>query len=80
MLCMCCNGFQVFHVFFKYFRRMFICVHMYVASVALRCCICCTDYTCVASVCFKCFNYFKRILQVFYLDVAYVCSAHTHMS
>ena len=29
-------------------------------------------YTYVASVCFKCFIYFKRMLQVYYLDVAYV--------
>jgi hypothetical protein len=29
-------------------------------------------YTYVVSVCFKCFICFKRILQVFYLDVAYV--------
>jgi hypothetical protein len=35
-------------------------------------------YTYVASVCLKCFIYFKRMLQVFYLDVAYV-STHTHM-
>jgi hypothetical protein len=26
----------------------------------------------VTSVCFKCFSYFKRMMQVFYLDVAYV--------
>jgi hypothetical protein len=26
----------------------------------------------VVSVCFKCFSYFKRMLQVFYLDVAYI--------
>jgi hypothetical protein len=29
-------------------------------------------YTYVASVCFKCFTYFRRMLQVFYLDFAYV--------
>jgi hypothetical protein len=29
-------------------------------------------YTYVASVCFKCFNCFKRMLQMFCLDVAYV--------
>jgi hypothetical protein len=29
-------------------------------------------YTYVASVCFKYFSYFKHMLQVFYLDVAYV--------
>jgi hypothetical protein len=27
-------------------------------------------YTYVASVCFRCFGYFKRMLQVVYLDVA----------
>jgi hypothetical protein len=32
-------------------------------------------YTYVASVCFKCFSCFKRVLQVFYLDVAYVVMA-----
>jgi hypothetical protein len=32
-------------------------------------------YTYVASVCFKYFSSFKRMLQVFYLDVAYVALA-----
>jgi hypothetical protein len=32
-------------------------------------------YTYVASVCFKCFSCFRRMLQVFYLDVAYVAVA-----
>jgi hypothetical protein len=32
-------------------------------------------YTYVASVCFKCFCCFKRTLEVFYLDVAYVALA-----
>ena len=32
-------------------------------------------YTYAASVCFKCFSCFKRTLQVFYLDVAYVAVA-----
>jgi hypothetical protein len=31
-------------------------------------------YTYVVSVWFKCFSYFKRILQVFYLNLAYVAS------
>ena len=31
-------------------------------------------YLHVASVCFKCFRCFIRLLQVFYLDVAYVCN------
>jgi hypothetical protein len=29
-------------------------------------------YIYVASVCFRCFSCFRSILQVFYLDVAYV--------
>ena len=29
-------------------------------------------YMCVASVCFKCFSYFRGILLVFYLNVIYV--------
>jgi hypothetical protein len=33
-------------------------------------------YTYVTIVCFKYFNYFKRMLQVFYLDVAYVVVAY----
>ena len=32
-------------------------------------------YTCVTSVCFKCFSCFKCMLQVFHLDVAYVAMA-----
>jgi hypothetical protein len=32
-------------------------------------------YTCVASVCFKCFSSFKRMLQVFDLDVTYIAVA-----
>jgi hypothetical protein len=32
-------------------------------------------YTYVANVCFKCFSCFKCMLQVFYLDVAYVAVA-----
>jgi DNA-directed RNA polymerase subunit N (RpoN/RPB10) len=35
-------------------------------------------YAYVVSVCFKCFSCFKRMLQVFYLDVAYV-TVHIHM-
>jgi hypothetical protein len=37
-------------------------------------------YTYIASVCSKCFTYFRRILQVFYLDVVIYCSGYTHMS
>jgi len=32
-------------------------------------------YTYVASVCFKYFSCFKRMLQVFYLDIAYAAVA-----
>jgi hypothetical protein len=32
-------------------------------------------YTYVVNVCFKCFSFFKSMLQVFYLDVAYVAVA-----
>jgi hypothetical protein len=32
-------------------------------------------YICVASVCLKCFSCFKRVLQVFHLDVAYITVA-----
>jgi hypothetical protein len=35
----------------------------------------CNDYTRMSSVCFKCFDCFKCMLQVFYLDVAYVAVA-----
>jgi hypothetical protein len=42
-------------------------------SVLSGCCICCNCYTHMfASVCFNCF---KRMLQVFYLDVTYVVVA-----
>jgi hypothetical protein len=49
---------------------------MYVVSGLSGCCICCTGYTRTLQVyVFKCFGYFKRMLQVFYLDVAYVAAA-----
>ena len=32
-------------------------------------------YTYITSVCFKYFSYFKRMLQVFYMDIAYVAVA-----
>ena len=37
-------------------------------------------YICVASVCFKCFSCFKRMLQVFYLDAAYVEWPYTYVA
>jgi hypothetical protein len=70
---------------FIWVLRMF---HAYVASVLSRCCICFTLMlqvfhpdvayifnTCfphVLDVCCKCFNYFRRTLQMFSLDVAKV--------
>jgi hypothetical protein len=46
---------------------------MYVASVLSRCCICCSGHTRMLQVyVFKYFSCFKRMLQVFNLDVAYV--------
>jgi hypothetical protein len=57
------------------FKR-FNCFQMYVVSGLSGCCICCTGYTRTLQVyVFKCFGYFKRMLQVFYLDVAYVAAA-----
>jgi len=76
----CCKRlFLIFHLFFvrvccKWLRRMsqvFMCILLYVTSVAsgcfksgLGCCTCCND---VSTVCFICF---RRMLQIFYLDVA----------
>jgi hypothetical protein len=39
----------------------------------LECCTCCQRY--VASVYSKCLIYFRRMLQVFYLDVPYISVA-----
>jgi hypothetical protein len=44
--------------------------HLDVAKVNLDVCI----YMHVASVCLKCFRCIIRMLQVFYLDVAYICN------
>jgi hypothetical protein len=48
----------------------------HVASVLSGCCICCCGYTRMLQVYVpngsKCFSCFRRMLQVFYLDVAYV--------
>jgi hypothetical protein len=51
---------------------MFQLFKMYIESVLLGCCICCNGYTYVASVRFKRFIYFRRMLQVFYLDISYI--------
>ena len=52
---------------------------MYVLNVLAVSNVCCKCFISmlhmVASVCFKCFNCLKRMLQVFYLDVAYVAVA-----
>jgi hypothetical protein len=36
-------------------------------------------HTYIASVYHKCFIYFRRMLQVFYLDIVICCSSYTHM-
>jgi hypothetical protein len=52
---------------------MFPLFQTYVASVSSGYCICCSGYTCMLQVCFfKCLSCFRRMLQVFYLYVAYV--------
>jgi hypothetical protein len=49
---------------------------LHVASILSGCYICCTGYTRMLQVyVFKCFNCFKHMLQVFYLDVAFVVVA-----
>jgi hypothetical protein len=58
----CKRMFQVFQVF-----------HMHVASVSRGYCIYCHGYTRMLQVyCSKCFSFFEHMLQVFYLNVAYV--------
>jgi len=66
--CTCCIG------VFECMSQMFHLFHTYVASVSLgwcksrfECCI----YMHVTSVCFKYFRCFIRMLQVFYLNIAY---------
>jgi hypothetical protein len=60
------------------FQRYVLSVHLfqtYVASVLSGCCKSrsgCCIYMHIVSVCFECFMCFIRILQVFYLDTAYV--------
>ena len=56
--------------------KCFICLLLYVASVASGCfeirsgcCTCCNG---VSTICSKCFIHFRRMLQMFYLDVAKV--------
>jgi hypothetical protein len=47
---------------------------LHVFVMALKC------FASVSDICFKCFNYFKRMLQVFYLDVAKSRSGVTHVT
>ena len=57
------------------FKCMFYVFQTYVLSVSSGCCKSrsgCYMYMHVASVCFKCLRCFIRMLQVFYLDVAYI--------
>ena len=59
--------------------KCFICFQTYVASVLSGCCKSrsrCCIYMHVASICFKVFSRVLYVcLQVFYLDVAYVCNS-----
>ena len=60
------------HVCFKCMFQIFLQFQTYVASVLSRCCKSrsgCCIYMHVASICFKCFRCFIRMLQVFHLDV-----------
>ena len=66
----CCNsrsGCYTCRIFLQVFQR-------YVASVCSKCFICFQMYV-AASVLSGCYIYFTHMLQVFYLDVAYV--SHT---
>jgi hypothetical protein len=74
----CCNNmFQVFQIF-----------HRYVVSVVYRCCksrsrcyTCCNDYKRMFQVYVsKCLICFRRMLQVFYLDVTYTCMLQAYVS
>jgi hypothetical protein len=58
---------------------MFHVFQMYMAYVSSGCCksrsgvlYVAMAIKYIATVCFKCFGYSKRMLQVFYLDIAYV--------
>jgi hypothetical protein len=53
-----------------------LCFQTYVASVFIW--MLHIFHTYVASVCFRCFSYFRHMLQVFYLNFAYV-AVTTHM-
>jgi hypothetical protein len=62
------------HVCYKCMFQMFPLFQIYVTSVLSRCCICCTAIHVCCKCIFKCFSGFKRMLQVFYLDVAYIAN------
>jgi hypothetical protein len=66
----CCNC--VFKMY-QLFHMDIACFYLDVAYVAV------VIYTYIASVYPKCFTYFRRMLQVFYLDVVISCSGYTHM-
>jgi len=72
----CCYGYT--HMFQTYVLSVSDASHLlcckcfiWILQSGSRCCIYMHVYMHVASVCFKCFI---RLLQVFYLDVAYVCN------
>jgi hypothetical protein len=67
------------HVCCKSLFNMFHLFQTYVATVLSGCCksrFRCCIYKHVASVYFKCFMCFIRMLQVFCLNVAYVCNGY----
>jgi hypothetical protein len=68
-------------VFLGVFCKCFICLLLYVASVASECFKSRSGVTHVAMaihVCFKYFIYFRRMLQVFHLDVLKVDLGEAH--
>jgi hypothetical protein len=62
------------------FKCIFQIFHLYLTYVQVFSSGCCKSrsgcciYVHVVSVCFKCFSCFICLLQVFHLDVAYVCN------
>jgi len=61
------------HVCCKCVFQMFQLFHLDVAYVAVATHVCCK------SVCSKCFTCFRRMLQMFYLNVVICCRGYTHM-
>jgi hypothetical protein len=51
---------------------MFQVFHLYVEKVDMGCCICCNDYIAWCKPMFQVFQVFRRMFQVFHLEVAYV--------